>query len=180
MAEHHERPAPDEYAAYYAGYVARVPAGDIVAILETQIERTRALLASVPETMADHAYAPGKWTIREVIGHLSDAERVFAYRALRFGRGDTTELAGFDENAYVPAGGFGGRSLASLIDELVAVRKASVALFRGLPAGAWLRRGVASGHVVTVRALAWIMAGHELHHRAILEERYGAGAATAS
>jgi hypothetical protein len=175
MMDYEGRPAPGEYAERYAPYVARVPDGGLMGVLERQAEETRALLAGLSEAEAEQAYAPGKWTIKEVVGHLSDAERVFSYRALRFGRGDTAELAGFDENAYVPAGTFGARSLAGLLEEFVAVRQATIWLLNTLPPEAWLRRGVASGHEVTVRALGYITAGHELHHRAILEERYRVG-----
>src|SRR2546423_5296233 len=116
---------------------------------------------------------PGKWSIKEVIGHVTDAERVFSYRALRFARADTISLPGFDENAWVPAGNFGARSLADLAAELDAVRPATIALFRGLDAAALARRGTASDNAVSVRAIAWIIAGHERHHVALLHERYG-------
>lgn len=172
MGEYRNRPEAGEYGPFYAGYVARVPAGDIVSVLQRQIGETRALLEEVGEGRAGYAYAPGKWTVKEVVGHLADAERVSSYRALRFARGDKIELPGFDENAYVPAGGFARRSLRSLLEELEAVRAATVALFHGLPEEAWLRRGVANRNAVTVRALAWIIAGHELHHREVLETRY--------
>ncbi len=172
MADYEGRPAPDEYAPFYGRYIERVPAGGIVGILARQVDDTVALLEGLSDTAAEHRYAPGKWSIKEVVGHVADGERVFAYRALRFGRGDAIALPGFDENEYVPAGRFDDRSLASVLDELVAVRRATVALLDGLPADAWLRRGVASGADVTVRALACMTAGHELHHRALLEERY--------
>lgn len=171
-------PAPTEYSEFYARYVARVPPGDIVAQLATQLASTLAPIRGLSEGEAERGYAPGKWTVKEVLGHLSDAERVFAYRALRIARGDTTPLPGFDENAYTPAGRFDDRDINSLISELVAVRSASVALLDSLPTEAWLRSGTASGAAVTVRGLAFIMAGHELHHRAILSERYGIGAAS--
>lgn len=173
MAVYEKRPAPGEYASYYGPYVARVPEGDPVALLEQQLDDTCRLLSGLSDAQADHAYAPGKWTVKEVVGHITDAERVFAYRVMRFGRGDTTDLAGFDENAYVPAGAFAARSLASLVEEFAAVRRATIALLRNLPDEAWLRQGTANGYPVSVRALAYIIAGHELHHRAILEERYG-------
>lgn len=166
------RPEPDEYAEAFAGYVALVPAGEIVEMLELQVCETTRLLERVSEAAADRAYAPGKWTIKQVVGHVSDTERVLGYRALRFGRGDPAPLPGFDQDPYVPAGEFGRRSLGDLIDEWIAVRRATVLLFRGMPVEGWIRRGVASGHEVTVRALAWIIAGHELHHRRILSERY--------
>ncbi|HEX7118662.1 MAG TPA: DinB family protein [Longimicrobiales bacterium] len=175
MAAYDARPAADEYVPYFSRYIALVPDGDVVDQLEHQVEETRRMLDAIPSSHADHAYAPGKWTIKEVIGHLADSERVFAYRALRFARGDTTELAPFDENAYVPAAAFGARTLADIADEFVAVRRATVASLRGLPHDAWSRRGVAGGNAMSVRALAWTIAGHELHHRALLVERYGVG-----
>lgn len=166
------RPAAGEYAPFYAGYVARVPDGDIVATLRAQAEDTVRLLERVGEAGAGCAYAPGKWTIREVVGHLCDGERIFGARALRFARGDPSPLPGFDEKAYVPAGEFEARTLASLIIELRAIRAATVALFDGLPDAAWMRTGTANETPVSVRALAWITAGHERHHRLLLEERY--------
>lgn len=171
MAYEH-KPADDEYAPFYAGYVRRVPAGDIVAILATQLEDTLALVREAGEERAGHRYAPDKWSVREVLGHIADAERVFAYRVLRFARQDRTELPGFDENAWVPPARFDERRLPSLLAELAATRAATVSLLAGLPDEAWTQEGVASGHRVTVRALAWMIAGHELHHRAVLGERY--------
>ncbi|HEX2168537.1 MAG TPA: DinB family protein [Longimicrobiales bacterium] len=166
------RPDPGEYNAYYDRYVALVPAGDIIALLSVQIDDTIALLRDISEEQALHAYAPGKWSIKTVLGHIMDAERVFMQRALRFARGDDTPLPSFDENAYAQAGGFNARPLASLISELMAVRRATIALLAGLPPEAWERKGVASDHPASVRALAWITAGHELHHRQILAQRY--------
>lgn len=167
-----ERPGSDEYAEFYGRYIERVPEGDIVAILATQLDDTLALLRELTETQALHAYAPGKWTIKQVLGHIADAERVFAYRVLRFARGDETPLPGFDENVYVPAGSFNDRPLASVIAELSAVRRATVALVAGLPEEAWTRRGTASGQTASTRGVVWTIAGHELHHRQILAERY--------
>jgi transposase len=169
------RPAPSEYAPFYAGYVERVPEGDLLAQLARQLDETRALLGGLPPSRAVHRYAAGKWSVAEVVGHVTDAERIFAYRALRIARGDATPLASFDENAYVPAGSFDRRTLPDLLEELAAVRHATLTLMRGLPAEAWARSGVASGRPVSVGALAYIIAGHELHHVAILRERYGIG-----
>ena len=166
------RPTAEEHAPFYAAYVARVPEGDLVEILERQIEETIRPLASLTEGDAGFAYAPGKWTVREVVGHVIDAERVFAYRALRFARGDATPLPGFDEQEWARASNADDRPLADLLAELRTVRAATVALLRPLPPEAWLRRGEANGIRCTVRALATIIAGHELHHRAVLEERY--------
>lgn len=168
-----ERPSQDEYAPYYARYVERVPSGDIVRTLEDGARETAALLRSdAAREKADHRYAEGKWSVKEVLGHVTDAERVFAYRLLRFGRGDATPLASFDENAYTPAGEFEARSLESVVGEFLAVRNATLELIRGLPERAWTRRGVASGQEMSVRGLAHVIAGHEAHHRAILEQRY--------
>ena len=165
-------PAPDEFAAYYAGYVARVPSGDVLATLARQIADTRRLVEEFGEARADHRYAPGKWTVREVVGHLADTERVFAYRAMRVARGDTTPLPAFDENAFVAHANFGRRPLADVLAELEIVRQATLALVRGLDDDALLRRGTASNNPITPRAVAYITAGHELHHTAILRDHY--------
>lgn len=175
MAASFPHPDPAEYAEHYARYVVRVPAGDVVEQLARQIADTSRALRDLPPDRAAHRYEPGKWSVAEVVGHIADVERVFAYRALRIGRGDETPLPGFDENGYTPAGRFDRRPIADLVDELVAVRAATVALYRGLPEEALSRAGTASGQRVTVRALAFLIAGHELHHRAILRERYGVG-----
>lgn len=172
MDERLERPGADEYAPFYRKYVERVPEGDIVTILRDQLADTRELLRRVPTHAMDFAYAPGKWSIKEVVGHLCDAERVFAYRALRFARDDRTPLPGYDENAWMAPARYGGRAFGQVVEELTAVRTATVALFLGLPPEAWTRSGEANGVNCSVRALASIIAGHELHHRAILEERY--------
>jgi hypothetical protein len=167
-----QRPQEGEFNPYYEKYIARVGDGDFVETLARQADETLAILRAIPENMAAHAYAPGKWTIKELVGHVCDAERIFAYRLLRFARGDQTPLASFDENAYAPAGQFEQRTLASLIEELAAIRAATIALVAGLPAEAWLNTGPASGWPISVRALAYIIAGHELHHREILLTRY--------
>ena len=165
-------PAPTEHTPYFGKYVSQVPQKDVLEALETQIRDALELLRGIPESKAGHRYAPGKWTIREVVGHLIDAERVFTYRAMRFGRADLTELPGFDENAYVPAGGFESRTLADLVSEWEHLRLSSLGMFRGLPAEAWDRRGVANGNPFTVRALAYVIAGHGYHHVKLLRERY--------
>lgn len=166
------RPQDNEYASHYARYIQHVPDGDIVEMLEHQIADTLALLGGVSAERADHRYAPDKWSIKEVVGHVSDAERVFAYRALRFARNDQTPLPPFDENEFVRNAGFDRRTLPDLAAELEAVRRASVCLFRSLSDEELVRRGVASGHEITPRALAFIIAGHERHHAKLLRERY--------
>ena len=167
-------PTAGEYGQPYAGYIARVPGGeDILALLARQqtevVERFRA----VPEGRGSHRYAPGKWSVKEVVVHLSDVERIFAYRALRVARGDETPLPGFDENRYAPESGADAHPLGALVTEWADVRQATLAFLRHLPPQAWTRRGTASSHPVSVRALAWIMAGHVSHHLSTLEERYG-------
>jgi len=166
------RPADSEYNSYYQPYVKEVPDGDLLATLRAQRDSTAAVLAGISDKQAAYRYADGKWSIREVVGHVSDTERVFSYRALRIARGDTMDLPGFDENAWVPMGAFEERSMADVAAELRAVRDASLALFGSFSAEAWLRIGSASGHPVSARAMAWILAGHERHHLRILAERY--------
>lgn len=165
------RPAANEHAPFYAPYLARVPAGDLVDILARQIDETVRPLAPLDEERAGFSYAPGKWTVRQVVTHVTDAERVFAYRALRFARGDVAPLPGFAENAWAETAG-DRRPLADLLAEWRTVRAATVALFSGLSPESWTRTGVANGTPCSVRALAAIIAGHELHHRAVLAERY--------
>jgi hypothetical protein len=167
------RPASTEYAQFYGGYVSQVPDGDLLEHLERQGRETVALLRGISEQQSQHRYAPGKWTIREVVGHMSDTERVFTYRALSFARGEGASLPSFDENAWAETSNAGTRSLTDLIDELAAVRAATVALFRGFTDEEFARAGVASNNPITVRAIAYIVAGHERHHIKILRERYG-------
>ena len=166
------RPTPDEYAPYYHRYIEQLRDGDVQELLREQSEAFRGLLARVHPERGRYAYAPGKWTLNEVVLHISDAERVFAYRALRIARGDTVSLHGFDENAWAPASGANDRTLVSLVEEFVAVRAATIALFRGLSREMWSKRGTASEKPVTVRALAWIACGHALHHEGIIRDRY--------
>lgn len=166
------RPGADEFAPFYAGYVAQVPDGDVVEALIGGTEIAAALLGDLPDSVAARAYAPGKWTLKEVVLHCADAERIFAYRALRIGRGDATPLPGWDENAYAPMSGAAVRSLDSVLDELESVRDSTVTLLSGLPADAWTRRGTANGLAISVRALAWIAAGHLLHHLGVIQDRY--------
>jgi hypothetical protein len=166
------RPSASEYAPYYDKYVQRVPDDDIVAVLRNQIADTAALLRTAPPDRADGAYAPGKWTLKEVVGHLIDVERVMSYRALRFSRNDATDLPGFEENAFVANSNFSRRTLSDLVDELEAVRVATVHLAKHIDADALMHQGTANNTVVSVRGLLYIIAGHELHHAALIRERY--------
>jgi len=172
------RPDATEYAPYYGTYIGKVPDGDLLQSLERERRETLALLRGLTEAQALSRYAPGKWSIKEVVGHVCDSERVFAYRALRIGRGDTTPLASFDQDTYVPAGGFDARPLADLAAEYDAIRGATLALLRSFDAAALGRRGTASGKEVSARGLAWIIAGHARHHFEIVKERYLAGGAS--
>ena len=167
-----KRPEPTEYAEFYADYVLKVPGLDALAVLESQRLQMVQLFAGRSERDGGFRYAPGKWTVKEVLGHITDTERIFTYRALRIARGDQTPLPGFEQDDFVKNGAFSERTLAGLADEFALVRAASIGLFRSFPEEAWARRGVASQKQVTVRALAFITAGHQIHHRLILEERY--------
>ena len=168
----YDRPDTDEYAPYYGAYVNQVPAGDLLTILADQMAEIMTLLRPLSEEKASFAYAPGKWTIKQVIGHLIDSERVFSYRLVSFARADPSPLPSFDENAWIGPAQFNDRSLTSLVDELVAVRSASIALVAGLPLEARVRRGIASGKEVSVRAIAHILPGHVAHHLKVLKDRY--------
>ncbi|MGH7604019.1 MAG: DinB family protein [Gemmatimonadaceae bacterium] len=166
------KPEQTEFLPYYGRYIERVGKGDIIDTLTEQMKETQSLLRSIAPAMATHRYAPAKWTINEVIGHVIDAERVFATRALRFARRDQQPLPGFEQDDYVRAAKANAYPLAELASELDALRQANIFFFRHLDEDAWARRGIASGAEVTVRALAYIIAGHELHHRQILRTRY--------
>jgi hypothetical protein len=168
------RPVEGEYDPGAGAYIAAVPEIlDAAAVLTAQRDALESLFRIISESRAAFRYAPGKWTIREVLGHLSDAERIFASRLLRIGRGDATPLPGFDENTYVPAGAFESRALADVLAEWTAVRNASVALVTGMPRDAWTRRGTANGRMVTAGALVYVIVGHTAHHLRVLDERYG-------
>jgi hypothetical protein len=166
------RPAPSEYAPYYQAYIDAVPEGDVLGLLVLGIEDTIGLLGDLDELTALHRYAEGKWSIKEIIGHLSDTERIFAYRALRFARADQTPLPGYEQDNFVEHGGFDARSVSELLDEFRTVRAASVALFRGMSPEMFSRKGTASGFEFTVRAIPYILAGHERHHVTVIKLRY--------
>ncbi len=166
------RPPADEYAPYYGRYIDEVPEGDILAVLAEQPERTTKLLQGLDEEQAMFRPTPNDWSVKEVICHLCDTERIFAYRALRIGRGDTTPLPGFDQEPYVPEAQADVRSLADLLTEFNVVRQATLWLLRSLPAKAWERVGTASEVPFSVRALAYIIAGHEIHHFRSLKDEY--------
>ncbi len=169
------RPGTDQYQGHFGNYIKLVPEGNLIDILEAAGQQLVALASTVSEEDSLRAYAPGKWSIRQTLNHINDTERVMAFRAYWFARNLGPELPGMDQNVAAAHSGADAVSMADHIREFQAIRAASIALFRSLPAEAWDRRGVASGNNVTVRAMANVVAGHEMHHRAILETAYGLG-----
>lgn len=167
-----ERPRPGEYNPYYDRYISLIPGNDVIATLASQLPKTVALLSARSEQDGDLRYAPGKWSVKEALGHMIDTERIMTYRALRIARNDRTPIEGFEQDDYVRDGPHADISLAELIEEFSAVRTATLAFFRHLRPTDWTRRGTANDNEITVRALGFVIAGHEVHHRQILEERY--------
>jgi hypothetical protein len=166
------RPAPGEFPAPYATYIDRVPGGELEALLADQGRELAGLLAEIPEARGGFRYAPGKWSIKDLVNHLADAERVFSYRLLRIARKDATPLPGFEEDDFAAAAGADARSLADLAAEFAAVRAATLALVRSLEAEAWSRRGVVNEKPIVAAALGYVLAGHTAHHLDVLRERY--------
>jgi hypothetical protein len=166
------RPKPGEHAPYHATYFAHVPDGDIVATLRAQLDEALALLRSIPAALHTHRYAPGKWSVTELLGHVVDLERAFGLRAMCFARKDPGPLPGVDEDPYVAAAAFDERGLASLLEEFEHLRRANLALFASFDEAALERRGTASGHVMSVRGMMYLTAGHAAHHFNVLRQRY--------
>lgn len=167
------RPMPTEYFHEYERYISLVPDADIVDVLAEQIPALRTTLSSLPDDRAGFRYAPGKWTVRETVGHLIDGERVFGYRALWFARGDVQPLPGFEQDFFAAAARHDRYPIGELVDEFCALRESHVLMFRHLDAEAWQRHGTASDHSMSTRAAAFGMAGHVLYHAALLRDRYG-------
>jgi hypothetical protein len=166
------RPARSEYAEYYSGYVGRVPEEDLLPALERQLEQTLTLLRGIPDSKTLFRYAPGKWSIKQLIGHIADSERVFSFRAFWFGRNATAPMPGFDQEAFMGMVDFEGRPWPELIAEVEHLRRATISLFSGFDEAAWSRRGIANESEVSVRALGYILLGHERHHIDVLKSRY--------
>ena len=166
------KPASSEYLPYYERYIALVPDGDVVTTLVSQMTETQELLRSLPASVGTYRYAPDKWSVNQVVGHLIDSERNFAIRALRFARNDPTPIPGFEQDDYVRNANFDAYPLVDLVAELEAVRQSTVFMFQHMDEAAWTRRGIANNAEVSVRALAYIIAGHERHHRELLQTRY--------
>jgi DinB family protein len=165
-------PEASEYASYYDRYISLVKGADIVAALEQQAKETIKLFSSLSENDGDFRYAPDKWSIKEMLGHISDGERIMSYRVLRFARNDRTPIEGFEQDDYIQYGPFQHCRLADLIEEFGIIRKATLALCRDLDEAAWMRRGIANKNEISVTALVYVIAGHELHHRNVLNEKY--------
>lgn len=166
------KPQDSEFASFYAGYIAKVSTQGPVALLEDQLDAFD-LLRQVPADESNHRYAHDKWSVKEVVGHVADGERVFSYRLLRIARADPTPLAGFDENAWAKAAPHGNRRLADIADELIAIRRATIALVASLDEAALARTALANNKEVSARAICWIIPGHAQHHLDVLRERYG-------
>jgi uncharacterized damage-inducible protein DinB len=166
------RPQAGEYAPYYERYISLIQENDILATLDRQRRETVLLLSGLSEEQGDFRYAPDKWSAKQVLGHVCDTERIFAYRALRIARGDATPIEGFEQDDYVKNGPFARHAIAEVIEDYIAVRRATISLLRSLEEAAWSRRGIANKNEVTVRAIAYMIAGHEVHHRRILLEKY--------
>ncbi|MDQ6420583.1 DinB family protein [Paenibacillus sp. LHD-117] len=167
-----KRPGTDEYASYYENYVRQVPEGDILEQLKGNFEPMITYWSSLSEEQALYRYGADKWSLKEVLGHIVDTEAIMSYRLLRIARGDTTQLAGFDQDPYIPTAMFDSVPLPDLIERYESTRRSTLSLLRTLPEEAWSRRGNANGKDVTVNALAYIIAGHELHHMNVIKERY--------
>jgi len=168
------RPEATEYAPYYERYISLVSGNDVLTTLEEASPQTVALFSSLSEKEGDFRYSPEKWSVKQVLGHIIDTERIFAYRALRISRNDATPIEGYDQDDYVRYGPFSHCQLSNLVEEYTHVRNATLSLFRSLDQEAWTRRGIANKNEVTVQALAYIVAGHELHHRNVLNDKYSA------
>lgn len=167
-----QRPTKNEYPDYYVPYVNLVPEANLVQLLQENLKKTITLFEGISEEVSLHRYAPGKWSIKEVLGHITDTERIMSYRLLRVGRGDQTPLAGFDENDYVQAAQTNNLSLKTILEDFKAARNSTITLVQNLPESAWANIGNANGTEITTRAIAYIIAGHQMHHCKILEDRY--------
>ncbi|MDR7076932.1 putative damage-inducible protein DinB [Neobacillus niacini] len=167
-----QRPTKNEYPDYYVPYVNLVPEANLVQLLQENLKKTITLFEGISEEVSLHRYAPGKWSIKEVLGHITDTERIMSYRLLRVGRGDQTPLAGFDENDYVQAAQTNNLSLKTILEDFKAARNSTITLVQNLPESAWANIGNANGTEITTRAIAYIIAGHQMHHCKIVEDRY--------
>lgn len=167
-----QRPLASEYPEYYVPYVNLVPEGDLLSVLKENLVKTVALFEGISEEDGHFRYSPNKWSIKEVLGHMADTERIMSYRLLRIGRGDQTALAGFNENDYIEGSDFSRLSIKNILEDFTATRNATITLIQNMPEKAWAHKGFANNTEVTARAVAYIIAGHAIHHRKIIKERY--------
>ncbi|WP_342429729.1 DinB family protein [Neobacillus sp. FSL H8-0543] len=167
-----QRPTENEYPAYYQPYVSLVPDTDLVQLLNENLQETVQLFESISEIEGLFRYAPTKWSIKEVLGHMTDTERIMSYRLMRIGRGDQTSLSGFNENDYVVSSQINQLPIRDILDDFIATRKATLTLIHNMPTDAWAKVGVANVAEITTQAIAYIIAGHAIHHRTIITERY--------
>jgi hypothetical protein len=166
------RPLPGEYAEEFAPYLAEAQEGEALVLLKAQLEEVADLFSRLSEAQGAHRYAPGKWSLKDLIQHLSDSERIFAYRCLRIGRGDTTPLPGFDENTFAASASADERAIADLLADFRATRLSSLELFRSFTDGAWMQSGTSNNRTITARCIPYICLGHVAHHLTIIRERY--------
>ena len=167
-----QRPSENEYPAYYQPYVNLVPDTDLVQLLKENLQETVQLFEGLSEEEGLFRYSPNKWSIKEVLGHMTDTERIMSYRLMRVGRGDPTPLAGFNENDYVAGSQINQLPISDILEDFIATRKATLTLIRNMPTEAWANIGIANGAEITAQAIAYIIAGHAIHHRKIITERY--------
>ena len=167
-----QRPFESEYPPYYHAYINLVPEGELVSILKENLVSTKKLFESISESNGKFSYAPGKWSIKEVLGHMTDTERIMSYRLLRVGRGDQTALAGFDETLYVEGSHVHQLPIKNILEDFIATRNATLTLVHNMPESAWENKGFANNNEITARAIAYIIAGHAIHHRKIITDRY--------
>lgn len=166
------RPDENEYPPYYDSYVSSTSGDDLIALLKKGQGDLNAFISALPVQKLDYRYQPEKWSIKQIVIHLMDAERIFAYRALRFSRGDRTNLPGFDEDEYVPNSGATDRTIENILAEYNALRSSSILFFENMTPGMLTRKGIANGQEISVRSLGYIIPGHEIHHLAVIRERY--------
>jgi uncharacterized damage-inducible protein DinB len=166
------KPNPEEHAAYYSTYINQVPDGDILDLMNQQMKEIENFISKIDEEKSKYRYASDKWSIREVFGHILDGERIFAYRALRFSRDDKTEIAGFDQNNYITNSNYDSIPLANLLEQFLALRNANILLFKTFSDEMWLKSGIASKNLISVRAIAYVMVGHCTHHVNVIQTKY--------
>lgn len=167
-----QRPSSEEYSPYLAGYISQVPEGDYATFLRSQLDVVVTLVSQISDEQGVSRYAPGKWSLKEVLGHMTDTERIMSYRMLRIARGDTTNLPGFDQDLFITNTSFDELSIEDLLNDFQAVRQATLSLLKTISESAWSRKGNASNHVISARALAYVIAGHANHHLGVIQDKY--------